>query len=332
MIDFLPKILSVDVTNKCNRNCLYCRDIHNEKSRELSDDEVFGIVASLVKKIASIEWVKISGGEPLLFSRIDDLVSFCHIRNKKTILQTNGALLTEKNIKGLKEKGLTKIQISVDGYEEINDYLRGENSYKLVMRAVESCERNKMPFQLKCTISNINKKYLEDLFKIASCCHPEKLNFRFLLPIGKAEKRKALHSIDAKERKLIVKKLNQLSDFYKIDIITGDPCSYLYLFKYLRKNKILDYGGACTIGINSIHLSSDGFYRPCSMIKINLGDALKDDFYEIWNNNEFLKRNRKRNFEKCELCFNKKICGGCRALAHSIRGDYFSEDITCFVN
>lgn len=328
----LPSILSVDLTNRCNLSCSYCRDIHNNKLREISESEMSNIILKMIDHIPSLEWIKLSGGEPLLYKSLDELVNNLFNKGKNTILQTNGILLNKKRLDLLQKAGLTKIQISIDGSENVNNILRGDNTYQAILRAIECCSNQAQVFQLKCTLSQINKSQIEFLFKIAKKYNAEKLNFRFFLPVGKAQSINDRLNIPVPERKKIIDDIHNLSIKYKIEVVTGDPCSYLYLFETKRGIIIKDFEGACTIGTKSIHISSDGFFRPCSMIYLNLGDTKTDDFLNVWKNNKFLNTCRDRQFKKCGKCKNNKKCGGCRVVSHFESDDYFQEDTSCFLN
>ncbi len=330
-LQFIPKILSVDITNKCNNNCKYCRDIHNNISRKLSNKTFKRRIKNIVGQIEGVKWMKLSGGEPLLeLDTVKDFVNFCSQRGINTLLQTNGFLLNNETVLSLKKAGISKIQISIDGGKRKHDELRGRGSYKKIINALERCMKHDIIFQLKCTITNKNKDSLEDIFRIALYYPPERLNFRFLLPIGRANS-KEFKEIDSSKRKEIIDQLYTLSNNYGVEIITGDPCSYLYLFKHLKSKQFSYYESACNIGIDSIHISSDGFLKPCSMIDYSLGDILKDDFWDIWKNNDFLKKNREKNFVKCGICRYKYNCGGCRAVAFANYGSYFEKDNSCFM-
>ncbi|WP_308420248.1 MULTISPECIES: SPASM domain-containing protein [Cysteiniphilum] len=52
---------------------------------------------------------------------------------------------------------------------------------------------------------------------------------------------------------------------------------------------------------------------------------------DIWQNSEIFKnlRDFKKYKGKCGNCEYIKICGGCRARAHFMRGDYLAEEPLC---
>jgi radical SAM protein with 4Fe4S-binding SPASM domain len=287
------------------------------------------IVRKLLNEITTIECVKISGGEPLLFPKLDKLVTLCDRSKKISILQTNGLLLTKSIANNLKRAGLNKVQLSLDGSKYIHNKLRGKN-FDQVLMAAKACKTNNLPFYFKCTISELNKNEIENLFKIAKNYSSEKLNFGFVMLVGKAKNNPLLKEVTKQDKKRVIRNIYNLTRKYKVKIVIADPCAHVYLQKHLRHKKIVA-GGTCNLGSNSIHISSDGYYRPCSMINLNLGDALQDNFYEIWNKHKFLTRCRERDFGKCKKCKNINFCGGCRANAFSIHNDYFAKDSTCFL-
>lgn len=60
--------------------------------------------------------------------------------------------------------------------------------------------------------------------------------------------------------------------------------------------------------------------------KLSLEQAKKE--YVL---SEVIKNLFNRNLKgKCASCKLKRLCGGCRAVAAGINGDYLGEDVTCF--
>ncbi|MBN1392833.1 MAG: SPASM domain-containing protein, partial [Sedimentisphaerales bacterium] len=55
------------------------------------------------------------------------------------------------------------------------------------------------------------------------------------------------------------------------------------------------------------------------------------DFKKIWEESEFLKEIRSvSNYKgRCGICEYAGLCGGCRARAYAMSGDYMEEDPVC---
>jgi MoaA/NifB/PqqE/SkfB family radical SAM enzyme len=98
------------VIRRCNLSCGYCSE-YDSHSPEIP----FDVLATRIDAIHRLRAVNIAllGGEPLLHSRIHDLVRYAS-RRAQVSMTTNGFLLDRKVIDGLGDAGLANLQISID--------------------------------------------------------------------------------------------------------------------------------------------------------------------------------------------------------------------------
>jgi len=91
-------------------------------------------------------------------------------------------------------------------------------------------------------------------------------------------------------------------------------------------------GGFCPVGLTSLAILHDGTVLPCRRLNIPLGNILEDGLFKIWYNSSILWEIRdKRNLKgKCNGCKHVPLCGGCRAIAYELTGDYMGEDPQCW--
>ncbi|MDI6793431.1 MAG: SPASM domain-containing protein [bacterium] len=63
-----------------------------------------------------------------------------------------------------------------------------------------------------------------------------------------------------------------------------------------------------------------------------MGNILKDGLFKIWYTSDVLWRIRDKNNlkGKCKGCKYIYSCGGCRAVAYAMTGDYMEEDTQCW--
>jgi MoaA/NifB/PqqE/SkfB family radical SAM enzyme len=96
---------------RCNLACAYCNEYDNV-SRPVPLETMHGRVDRLATLGTTV--VTISGGEPLLYPDLDDLI--VHIRRSGIIagMITNGYLLTRERVLRLNRAGLDHLQISID--------------------------------------------------------------------------------------------------------------------------------------------------------------------------------------------------------------------------
>lgn len=100
----------VVVTRRCNLSCGYCSE-YDGHSKEIP----FDVLTRRIDAIHRLHAVNIAllGGEPLLHSRICDLVAHAATRAQVS-MTTNGFLLDRDIIERLGDAGLANLQISID--------------------------------------------------------------------------------------------------------------------------------------------------------------------------------------------------------------------------
>jgi radical SAM protein with 4Fe4S-binding SPASM domain len=122
------RYLELQITNKCNLKCRHCY-IGKPMNNELTVHEIKAVLDEF-EEMQGLRLL-ITGGEPLMHSRFNEINLLLPEYNFRKILFTNGLLLNEKVLKGL---NADEIQFSVDGMERGHEAIRGKGTYKLVMK------------------------------------------------------------------------------------------------------------------------------------------------------------------------------------------------------
>lgn len=110
--------LRISVTDRCNFRCIYCMPA--EGLRWLAREEVLSFeeiqhLAQLFVERYGVRTIRLTGGEPLVRIRLEELVAMIASIDPSLDLTmtTNGVLLRQK-AKLLKEAGLKRVNISLD--------------------------------------------------------------------------------------------------------------------------------------------------------------------------------------------------------------------------
>src|SRR3989339_323429 len=121
-------------TLKCNLFCKMCDIGFSRKSKltdsykdislkdELSADKYEPFIKELTQFKPNIS---ITGGEPLLYSDLKNLLYLLISKYKLTTSIITNGLLLEKNAEMLVDAGLRELMISIDGLDETVDKIRG---------------------------------------------------------------------------------------------------------------------------------------------------------------------------------------------------------------
>lgn len=158
--------LVIMVTAHCNFSCPYCYEIHEDRTIKT---EVMEALLNLVRKRTPhlnkfyAVWF---GGEPLL--RLDlirelssHFIKEC-LKNKceyEAVIVSNGYLLSEKNIKELKEMKVRRAQVTLDGPPSIHNKRRrlkkgGETFNVIVNNLLRAAEEMSITIKVNIDIKN----------------------------------------------------------------------------------------------------------------------------------------------------------------------------------
>jgi MoaA/NifB/PqqE/SkfB family radical SAM enzyme len=106
-----PVLAHIIPTRKCNLSCTYCNEYDNF-SKQVPTEEMTRRIDKLAALGTNI--VSMSGGEPLLHTELDTLISRVRHHGMISGMITNGYLLVADRIKRLNDAGLEHMQISID--------------------------------------------------------------------------------------------------------------------------------------------------------------------------------------------------------------------------
>ncbi len=139
----LPLEVGFQLTNRCNLRCAMCfqwkeTGFHNAFTptvqRAELDIEVVRRVLDETRSVRSA--VYLWGGEPLIYRQWDELAGILAADRRRVVLCTNGISLSSKLDTILPISKDFVCLISVDGFQEGNDALRGKNTFRSASKAI----------------------------------------------------------------------------------------------------------------------------------------------------------------------------------------------------
>lgn len=125
----------------CNFRCQHCsikRFQGKKDARQMTIPDVKELFLQADKM--GLARVTITGGEPLVFPDLDELVAAIDPQKFYINCDTNGWFLDEKKAKHLKAIGVDRIQLSLDSLnpKEHDEFRRAKGAYQRAMRAIEA--------------------------------------------------------------------------------------------------------------------------------------------------------------------------------------------------
>lgn len=130
----IPWIISIDPTSACNMHCKSCWSAEYGHKVSLSFDELDSVITQ--GEELGIYLYMMTGGEPLV--RKDDIVKLAEKHGKCMFYAfTNGSLVDDALCEQMRKLSNISLAISIEGFEEQNDFRRGEGSFKKAVNAMQ---------------------------------------------------------------------------------------------------------------------------------------------------------------------------------------------------
>lgn len=336
------RLVAWEVTRSCNLNCVHCRaaaqrgpyqgELSTERCLELLEE-----IAVLGKPI-----VILTGGEPLLRNDIFELARKGTEKGLRMVMATNGTLLNDALVQEIKESGIKRVSVSIDGATaQKHDAFRKVNgAFDGAMAGIELLKQHNVPFQINTTVTRHNVDDLEKIMSLAVELGAVAHHLFLLVPTGRARELKD-QEVEAQEYERVLHWFCKMRD--KVPLHLKATCAPQY-YRILRqeahaRGEKVDYETygldavtrGCLGGTGFCFISYEGIVQPCGYLELNCGDVSKEPFYKVWRESPvFLQLRDFSNYKgKCGRCEYVKFCGGCRARAYEATGDYLAEEPLC---
>jgi AdoMet-dependent heme synthase len=352
-IDFdeRPFLVIWEATQACDLACVHCRacaqparnpfELSTEEAKRLIDD----IAAMRVPLFV------ITGGDPLKRPDIYELVRYAaDLGLRPSMTPSATPLLTREAIVRLKERGLARLALSLDGpTAAIHDgFRRVEGSFALTLRGAQIAREIGLAVQINTTITRHNLAYLDEIIFLLEQLDIALWSVFFLVPTGRGSN---IDLISAEEFEQVFEKMYETSKGAKFDIKSTEAQHYRrYLLQ--RRTELKRQGrmhglplilgtasedgiGRAPKGINDgkgfAFVSHVGEVFPSGFLPISAGNVRRSHLSELYRESPLFKWLRDaNNLEgKCGRCEFRQICGGSRARAYALTGDMFAEEPCC---
>jgi heme b synthase len=339
------RLVAWETTRRCHLKCKHCRGAARNEcyDGELSEAEgklLIDSIASFAKPILIL-----TGGEPMLREDIYRLARYATDRLIRTVMSPCGHLITKESAQLIKESGIQRISISLDGANaETHDAFRGvPGAFDAAIRGIGILRDAGVEFQINTTVTNHNRSELQGILDTAKKLGASVFNPFFLVPTGRGaaiadlelspvEYEKALLWVLEKSRSETIEVRPTCAPHFN-RIASQRPGVSCRDSTEKRPHRNHGISRGCLGGAEFIFISHRGRVQPCGFLDLGCGDLRAAGFnlkmiYET--SPQFLAiRDRSGYKGKCGACEYVPVCGGCRARALAASGDYLDEEPFC---
>jgi len=344
----LPDTLSMvawEVTRSCNLACVHCRA--SAECGPYQGELDTGRCKRLLDEIAAFSTpvVILTGGEPLLRPDIFEIAAYGDSRGMRMVMATNGTLVTEEIARKIIDAGIRRVSVSIDGLnaESHDAFRKVPGAFAGTMAGIEAMKKVGLEFQINTTITKVNIDQLKGIFDLTVSLGAAAHHIFLLVPTGRG-KEMADQEIapEAYEETLnwfyeeslrspIQLKATCAPHYFRIFHQRKGPAQMAAAKHGAVAGALHAMTRGCMGGSSFCFISHTGQVQPCGYLELDCGQIREHNFEDIWHNSAIFKDLRDLNLYggKCGHCEFVRVCGGCRARAYEITGDYLSEEPFC---
>jgi heme b synthase len=342
--EFIPKWIAWETTQKCNLRCVHCRcssgfsssegDFTTDEGKKLLDE-----IAAFSKPV-----IVLSGGEPLMRPDIFELAAYGTSIGLRMCMATNGSLVTDEVCLKMNQSDIKMVSLSLDGSTASihDDFRQCTGAFDGVLRAAEIFRRNGQKFLINSSFTKRNQHDIADTFKLAKSLGATAWYMFMIVPTGRGEE--IMSELISKDDYEAILEWHYQQEKIEDDILMRPTCAPHYYrivpqrskqegINFERRSLTFSTGGGkgCIAAQTICLIDCFGNVKPCSYFHRVAGNVKITPFREIWESSQIFRdlRDFKAYKGKCGECEFINVCGGCRARADAVYGDYMAEEPFC---
>lgn len=198
-----PYAASIEPANYCNLSCPQCptgRKEIQKTAQKLSYQDFSYMIDAMSPYLMYLNVY--FQGESFLNADLANMIAYAHKKKIYTCVSTNGHFLTDKVIEQLKQAGLNRLIICLDGanQESYQKYRVGGN-FEVVVDGIKRCVSAGLPVEVQCLLLESTENEKQEIIRLVKALGVKKYYFKkaqfyndYLLP--KQEKNRRYIQLD----------------------------------------------------------------------------------------------------------------------------------------
>ncbi|MBN2168660.1 MAG: radical SAM protein [Actinobacteria bacterium] len=182
-----PHAITLAVTSDCNLKCIHCSAFRRDTSNSLTTEEWLDVIDQCAE--LGMTDLIITGGEPFMRPDLDVLIKRIVDNNCVPDMFTNGTMLTDENLRKVKDAGCDTLFVSIDSpCENEHDVLRGrEGAWKKAVEGIRRAVEMGMQVGLSTYLGEeqIDKEYQRQYVEMCKELGVKEITIFDLVPTGK---------------------------------------------------------------------------------------------------------------------------------------------------
>jgi len=329
-----PMIVIWEMTRACALACRHCRAVASPCAQpgQLSGEES----KRLIEQVAYVspQVFVLTGGDPAERGDLCELVGLARDSGLRVALSPSATpRFLELDLVALRDAGVRRISMSLDGASrETHDAFRGvKGTWDWTMSAVEKIHAAGIELQINTTFTCQNLAELGDFVSVVKSLNPLLWSVFQLVPTGRGRQADLL---SAREMEELFHRLWEISQEVPFDIKTTEGQHFRRVVAQ-RNAQAGIHAPQPPVGVNDgrgfVFVSHDGEVYPSGFLPFSAGNVRNGELLDFYRDSPVFQalRNEDGFAGKCGHCEYRRLCGGSRARAYAMTGDYLASEPLC---
>lgn len=328
-----PRYVVWELTLRCDHACTHCgsragvaRDV------ELTTEQALRVVDELAAM--GTQEVVLIGGEAYLHEGFFEIIRALAERDISPVMTTGGRAIDLPLATRMREAGLLRCSVSLDGLEPTHDAMRArKGSFRDGLRALRAIRDAGMVVQANTNFNRLNERDLEPLYETLLAEGVKAWQVQLTSPLGRAADRPDMllqpwELLDLLPRIAAVKQRGFRDGLL---LMPGNNLGFFGPEEALLRSPFeggADHFRGCLAGRYVMGIESDGAVKGCPSLQTAHyvgGNVRERPLAEIWSGSNELAFTRARTVDElwgfCRSCPYAEVCmGGCSFTAHGFFG------------
>ncbi|MBK6691195.1 MAG: radical SAM protein [Myxococcales bacterium] len=320
-----------EITLACDLACRHCGSrAGRERPDELSTAEALDMVRQLAE--LGCKEVTLIGGEAYLRDDWTEITKAIVGYGMRCGITSGGRNFTKERARAAKEAGIASVSISVDGYKETHDALRGvKGSYDAALQAMRNLREAGIPVTANTQINRASVREMEGLLEILIAEGIRSWQIQLTVAMGRAadEPGILLEPYQMIEVMPMVARIKKRTQQAKVALWPGNNVGYFGPYETLLKGTMpRGHMASCGAGRSTLGIEANGDIKGCPSLPTADwvgGNIRENTLKDVWERTAPLRYTRDRTVEDldgyCRTCYYADTCrAGCSWTTHVLFG------------
>lgn len=257
-----------EITLKCNLHCYHCGSRAGEtRTDEMTTEECFSLIEQMAE--AGIGEVSLIGGEAYLRPDWLELARKINDVGMIATMTTGGYGISRATAQYMKDAGIARVSVSVDGLREVHDELRGtEGSWDACFRTMEHFAAVGLLFGCNTQINRKSAPQIPAIYEAIRDAGASAWQIQLTVPMGNAADHQEilLQPVELLDVYPMLARVVNRANQEGVLVQPGNNIGYYGPYERIfrgREGNPYSFWQGCQAGLYALGIEADGVVKGC---------------------------------------------------------------------